>query len=81
MTREEILDNFPDEEFLFADGFDEAILGLCYASRRVVYSAEKCLEVLQNSPHDMQESDALEYFGFNVAGAYVGEKTPIFIIQ
>jgi len=26
---------------------------------------------------DMTEEDALEYFYYNVSGAYVGEKTPI----
>jgi hypothetical protein len=26
---------------------------------------------------DMSDEDAFEYFYFNVSGAYVGEKTPI----
>jgi hypothetical protein len=27
----------------------------------------------------MNELDAIEYFDFNVSGAYVGEKTPIWV--
>jgi hypothetical protein len=27
----------------------------------------------------MSEEDALEHFDFNVSGAYVGEKTPIYV--
>jgi hypothetical protein len=29
----------------------------------------------------MEGDEALEYFEFNIAGAYVGERTPIFIGQ
>jgi hypothetical protein len=28
----------------------------------------------------MPQEDAIEYFDFNVSGAYVGEHTPVFII-
>jgi hypothetical protein len=60
---------------LFADGFDEAIIGLEYNTNRVIYSVEKCIEILRE---DMSWEDAMEHFNFNVAGAYVGEQTPIF---
>jgi hypothetical protein len=61
---------------LFADGFDEAIIGLEYNTNRVIYSVEKCIEILRE---DMSWEDAMEHFDFNIAGAYVGEQTPIFI--
>jgi hypothetical protein len=41
---------------------------------RLVYSVSKCIEILCR---DMNEEDAIEYFEYNVSGAYVGEKTPI----
>ena len=41
---------------------------------RLIYSVSKCLEILQK---DMNEIDAMEYFTYNISGAYVGEKTPI----
>jgi len=73
-TLEQIIENYPDEDFLSADGFDEAVIGLDYHSRRLIYSIPKCIEILCR---DMNEEDATEYFYFNTAGSYVGEKTPI----
>ena len=72
---ERILENFYDEEFLKADGFDEAIIGLEENNMRLIYSVSKCLEILKEE--GMSEEDAIEHFTFNVSGAYVGEKTPI----
>jgi hypothetical protein len=69
-----ILENYPEEEFLKADGFDEAILGVDDTSMRLIYSVSKCIEILMK---DISDEDAFEYFYFNVSGAYVGEKTPI----
>jgi hypothetical protein len=71
-----IIDNYPDEEFLVADGFDNAVIGIDVKTMRVIYSVNKCIEILVND-HDMTDKMAYEYFEFNVAGAYVGEKTPI----
>lgn len=71
---ESILENYYEEEFLKADGFDDAIIGVEENSMRLIYSVKKCLEILQN---DMDDLDAMEYFTYNVSGAYVGEKTPI----
>lgn len=75
LKREQILDTYSDETFLFADGFDEAILGVDSMSMRVIYSVLKSLKVLKKQ--GMSEDEAIEYFDFNVIGAYVGEKTPI----
>jgi len=69
-----ILEWFPEDEILKADGFDDAIIGIDDSSMRLIYSVSKCIEILSQ---DMDEEDAVEYFEFNVAGAYVGEKTPI----
>ncbi len=70
----EIIENYYEEEFLIADGFDDAVIGLDEATMRLIYSVSKCLEILQL---DMNETDAIEYFTFNVSGGYVGDKTPI----
>jgi len=69
-----ILEWFPEEEILKADGFDEAIIGIEENTYRLIYSVSKCIEILSR---DMDEEEALEYFYYNVHGAYVGEKTPI----
>jgi len=71
---EEIIENFHDEEILIADGFNAAVIGIDENSMRVVYSVSKCIAILME---DMPEEDALEHFSYNVSGAYVGEKTPI----
>jgi len=71
---DKILEWFPEDEILKADGFDEAIIGIDEHSMRLIYSISKCIEILSR---DMSEEDAVEYFDFNVAGAYMGEKTPI----
>ena len=69
-----IIDSLPHEEILKANGFDDAVIGLDEATMRLIYSVSKCLEILQL---DMNETDAIEYFTFNVSGGYVGDKTPI----
>lgn len=72
---EKIIDTYQDEEILKADGFDEAIIGIDENTMRLIYSVEKCIEILMNQ--GMDELDAVEYFEYNVSGSYVGEKTPI----
>jgi len=73
---ERILDLYPDEEFLIADGFDDAIIGVDADRMRIVYDAYKCMEILSR---EMSQDDAAEYFEYNVLQSYVGEKTPIFV--
>jgi len=71
-----IIEIYPDEDILKADGFDDAIIGVDYqhTEPRLIYSVTKCLEILEK---DMDSEEAMEYFDYNVRGAYVGEKTPI----
>jgi hypothetical protein len=71
-----LLDLYPEDEFLIADGFDDAVIGVDSASSRLIYSCKKCLEILVEV-EEMDPEDAIEHFQYNVAGAYVGEKTPI----
>lgn len=67
---------YPEDEFLIADGFDDAVIGVDYGSSRLIYSCKKCIEILIEQ-EGMNEEDAVEHFQYNVAGAWVGEKTPI----
>ena len=43
-----------------------------------VYDREKCIEILAR---DMTYEEAVEYFEFNVIGAWVGEQTPMFLTK
>lgn len=67
------------DDLLFADGFDDAILGVAERigmEAVVAYSTPKIIEILAR---EMTEDEAVEYFEFNILGAYVGERTPVFI--
>ena len=65
-----------NDEMLFADGFDKALVGHT-TKGCAVYSREKILNILCDD--DMTYEDALEHFYYNIDGAYVGKYTPIFI--
>lgn len=73
---DKIIEQFPDEEFLIADGFDEAVIGVDTVSMRLIYSVSRCISILCLD-EDMDVDDAIEHFEYNVRGSYVGEKTPI----
>jgi hypothetical protein len=79
LGRMDILAVFPEEEFLFVDGFDDAILGVDDRDRKVVYSVKKIFAILKTQ--GMTETEAMEYYEFNVLGSYVGEKTPIYLFD
>jgi len=75
---QDIVEMFPDDEILKADGFDECILGFEYSwdgTIRLIYSIKSILDTLIED--GLSIDDAIEYFEFNMRGAYVGEKTPI----
>lgn len=79
MTIEEIQDINP--EALICDGFDEAIIGMAERINLgpvVAYSVEKILDILINRD-GMTYEEAVEYYEFNIVGAWFGEFTPIFI--
>lgn len=66
---------------LVADGFDEAFLGVaerCGQPTIAIYSAEKCVEILARDG-GMDYDEAMEYYLFNVVGAWVGPGTPAFL--
>ena len=72
-----------DEELLFLGieprDFEEAIIGIVHrfgANPIVSYDYDKVIEILTK---DMSYEDAVEYFEFNIIGAWVGETTPLFI--
>ena len=50
--------------------------GLARRARVVAYDTTKLVEVLSRT---MSVDEAYEYFEFNILGAYVGERTPMFV--
>ena len=66
---------------LKADGYDEAIIGQGNQGTKspvLVYDAEKVIDILYKRD-GMTVQDALDYFYYNIEGAWVGENTPIFV--
>jgi hypothetical protein len=67
-------------EALKMDGYDDCIIGVCrrFGSDGVIaYDVEKVLEKLMKD--GMTYEEAREFFEYNQIGAWVGEKTPVFI--
>lgn len=70
-----------NQEAYLADGFEDALIGYSQAEGGnivAVYSYDKCIRVLVDRD-GMEEEEALEYFEFNVVGAYMGPNTPLFV--
>jgi len=70
-----------NEEALLADGFEDAFVGICERIGSVpvvAYDRYECIRILMDRD-GMTDEEAIEYFNFNVAGAYVGEGTPVFL--
>ena len=78
-VRKELSEGY-DCDLLFADGFDDAIVGVAIGCdpSRVVYDAEKMAELLVEGD-GVTYDDAWEWLEFNTFGAYVGKSTPIYI--
>jgi hypothetical protein len=74
---QEIIEYYPEESFLKVDGHDDAIIGVDEATMRLCYSVGKIIQKLMS--HGMTHEEAIEYFEFNISGAYMGEKNPIYV--
>jgi hypothetical protein len=74
---EEILEYYPDETFLKADGLDSAVIGVEIGEpMRLIYSVTKVIEHLVTED-EMTVEDAIEHYEYNIHGSYMGEQTPI----
>jgi len=74
---EQMIELWPDEEFLIADGYDDAIIGLDDASGKLVYDVDKIIRILMED--GMSYDEAFEFYDYNILNSYVGEKTPLFV--
>jgi hypothetical protein len=69
-------------ETLFANGFDEAIIGLDTSDEvfRVIYDRQKMADILVERD-EMSSDEAWDYLEYNVFNAYVGDGTPIYAYE
>ena len=76
-----ILEVYPDEEFMEADGFDDCIMGICHRFGEpliLAYDEEKVIKKLMKRDKMTRET-ALEFYTYNIIGAWVGKQRPVFI--
>ena len=76
----ELLAEF-DENILTVDGYDEAIVGVMERFGQppiAVYDRDKIIRIMMERD-GMTDEEAIEFFEFNIIGAYVGEYTPGFL--
>lgn len=71
-----------DEELLLMDGFDDCIIGICESfGGESVVAYDYDLVIANLESQGMTYEEAVEYHEFNQLGAYVGERTPVFIVR
>lgn len=74
---QEILDNYPDIEFIRVDGFDDAVIGMT-TDFKLVYCVGDMIDILIEE--GMDDTDAIDHFEYNVVRSipYVSE-APILV--
>jgi hypothetical protein len=80
--REELADIW-DQDLLFMSEpeYDNAIIGVMEragGSPVIAYDTQKILDILERS---MPMEEAQEFFEYNILGAYMGDRTPVYITQ
>ena len=78
IDKEHLMKILEEEECLTADGFDNALVGCTYGANVVaVYDINKMVETLMEDGVDYE--DAVDFLDYNVVGAHLGEKTPLYV--
>lgn len=87
MTRRQAIEQIAlerEEAVIFADGLDDAIIGHTFDFgpsgyvMRVVYGFDEVIETLMKTG-PMSYDDAVEFFNFNIGGAYIGPNQPLYL--
>ena len=77
---ERIKEEYPDVEFLTADGYEDCIIGVCTRFGQepiIAYDSEKVIKSLMRD--GINQDDAIEFFEYNIIGAWMGDNTPCFL--
>lgn len=81
MELSEIAEVYP--ETIVLNGYDECILGVVdrfgFDQPVILYSTRKIVDQLVDE--GMSEEEALEWFHYNMIGAWVGDGTPAFALD
>jgi len=80
--REELTEEWgQDLLFMSEPEYDNAIIGVMEragGSPVIAYDTQKILDILERS---MPMEEAQEFFEYNILGAYMGDRTPVYITQ
>ena len=80
--RQELADLWDDNLlFMSEPEYDDAIIGVVEragGSPVIAYDTQKILDILERS---MPMEDAQEFFEYNILGAYMGDRTPVYVTQ
>lgn len=71
-----------DSEIIRLSGLDDAIIGVAIRKGQdevLAYDAKKILKILMDDS-DMTTEEAVEFFYFNIADAWMGDGTPVFVM-
>jgi hypothetical protein len=81
--RERVIGRIDEDALLLPENFDEALMGPCEffspekgQIRLACYDQRKILEILTR---EMPAEDAQEYLDYNILGACLGSKMPVFL--
>jgi len=81
LTNFELNEHLADlySEAITFDGLEEAIIGYGHQFYNpvAIYDYQKIMNLLVNQ--GMTDEEAVEYFNFNIQGAYLGDNTPIIL--
>ncbi|CAB4144142.1 hypothetical protein UFOVP460_19 [uncultured Caudovirales phage] len=70
------------DEVVIADGLSDAFVGLAQTGSEgktvAVYDSVKIIGILMEQ--GMTQDEAVEYYEYNILGAYVGDATPIYLV-
>lgn len=75
---EDILDSYFEVQFIVAEGFNDAVIGVDDYEMRLVYSADKSISILMEE-QKWDYLEAAEYFYTHIVDKYKGNKQPLFI--
>ena len=82
--RQEISEDYGDPELLFLSEpeYDEAIIGVSHRIGQedvIAYDYNKLCDIVAKMINDDDIMTVMDYVQFNIMGAYVGERTPVFV--
>ena len=58
--------------------YDKCIIRFTYDGEVIIYNASAIIDMLIKDD-EMTEEDAVEYFEYNIFGAYMGQNTSIYV--